>query len=104
MKKTVRVVTEREYEIEIKDEILNQEFVNAFEEGFWELDGDTLEDKINDLFKSVAYQLNNGEEYFIEGVGPCANVHTVKYKDAHGANTTVVWNDTFEEIETEIVE
>jgi hypothetical protein len=103
MKKIVRVVIEKEYEIELKDFLLTQESVSAFEEGFWELDGDSLDEKIGDLFKVAAHQLAIGEERFIEGLGPCASVRTVEYKEKSGERVNVVWNDTYEDIETEVV-
>lgn len=104
MKKTIRVVIEKEYEINIADELINQPFLEAFEYSFWELDGESFDEKVNSLFEAAAYQLARGEENFIEGIGPCASVRTVKYKEQEGKNILVVWNDTYDETEAEVVE
>jgi hypothetical protein len=105
MKRSVEVVKTVEYDIEIDDSILNQEFVDSFESGFWELDGDTLEEKIDGLFKVAAYQLMNGEAQFIEGVGACCDKGMQSYyKEFYpDKEFRVLYKETYEEIETEIV-
>jgi hypothetical protein len=103
MKKTVRVTTEKEYEIEIHEEILKQSFINEFESYMFELEGTNLEQKQNDLFAFAARQLAQGEESFIEGIGKIASVRTAKFKQDQGDVIPLVWNDTYEDVETEVV-
>lgn len=104
MKRAVKVVKEIEYEIEIDDKLICQDFVDSFERSFWELDGDTFEEKTDELFKVVAGQLMQGEERFIKGVGPCASVRTVTLWRNEGKEIPVVWDDVYDDIEMEIVE
>ncbi len=103
MKKSVRVTREFEYEIDLDDSILNQQFVDAFERSFWELDGDSLEDKISNLFEVAACQLANGEENFIEGLGECSSKGMLQYRDKSN-KYNVVYDNVYEETETEIVD
>jgi hypothetical protein len=102
VKKSVIVHTEKHYEIDIADSVLTQEFIDGFEKYMWELGGFTLEQKHNDLFAYAARMLAQGEEYFIEGIGKIASVHTVKFKQDRGDKIDVVWNDTCEGVETEV--
>lgn len=103
MKRTVRVTIEKEYEIELKDEILTQKHVDDFEQSFWELDGYSLEEKLSNLFEVAALRLAQGEERFIEGLGPCMSIFVKQYKpDADKMN--VFYEETVDDIETEIVE
>lgn len=104
MKRTVEVVKTVEYDIEIDDSILNQEFVDSFESGFWELDGDTLEEKIERLFNVAAYQLMNGEQSFIEGIGGCCRKNMRQWYKQHEPNKEfrVFYEETYEDIESEI--
>jgi hypothetical protein len=103
MKKTVCVTIEKEYEIELGDSVLTQEFINEFESYMFELDGDTLEEKQGSLFEFAARQLAIGEEYFIEGIGNIASVRTVDFKRKQGDKIVVVWDDKYENIEAEVV-
>lgn len=104
MKKIIRVVKEFEYEIEIDDKILNQEFVDAFESCFWDLEGDNLQEKLVNVFEIAAGQLANGEDRFIEGIGYCGSTFTAKYRKERGDDVVVVYNEIMNDIETEIVE
>ena len=104
MKRTVRVVKEFEYEIEIDDSILNQDFVDEFESCFWKIDGYTLQDKLGKLFELAASQLANGEKNFIEGIGGCGSAITAQHRRNSGQDVVVVWDCTYDDIETEIVE
>jgi hypothetical protein len=104
MKKTVRVAIEKEYEVELADRVLTQEFVDEFESYMFELDGGNLEEKQIALFEFAARQLAQGEEYFIEGLGKISSVRTVKFKQVPGEVMPVVWNDTYENVETEVSE
>jgi hypothetical protein len=102
MKKSIIVRTEKHYEIDIADRVLTQEFVDEFESYMFELDGCNLEEKQIALFEFAARQLAQGEEYFIEGLGKIASVRTVKFKQVPGEVISVVWNDTYENVETEV--
>jgi hypothetical protein len=101
MKRSVEVVKTVEYDIEIDDSILNQEFVDSFESGFWELDGDTLEEKIDGLFKVAAYQLMQGEQSFIEGIGECCTTYSKGLFPEK--KFRVLYREIYDDIETEIV-
>jgi hypothetical protein len=101
MKRSVEVVKTVEYDIEIDDSFLNQEFVDIFESGFWELDGDTLEEKIDGLFKVAAYQLMNGEQSFIEGIGECCTVYSKNIFPEK--KFRVLYKENYEELETEML-
>jgi hypothetical protein len=103
VKKSVIVRTEKHYEIDIADSVLTQEFINEFESYMFALDGDTLEEKQNNLFEFAARQLAQGEEYFIEGLGKIASVNTVKFKQDRGDKIDVVWKETYDGVETEVV-
>lgn len=104
MIKTVRVMIEKEYEISLSPELLTQEFVTEFESYMFDLEGDTLEDKQNKLFEFAARQLAQGEEQFIEGLGPVASVRTIRFKQDGGKKINVVWDDTVDDMEAEVVE
>lgn len=103
MIKTVSVRATKEYEINLGEKVLSQDFITEFESYMWELDGDTLQEKQNKLYEFAAQQIARGEEEFIEGLGHIASVRTVKFKQKDGNQINVVWNDTVDEIETEIV-
>jgi hypothetical protein len=103
VKKTIRVVIEKEYEIELKDNILTQENIKEFESYMWELDGDTLEAKQEELFKFAARQIAEYDVDFVEGLGNVCKASMVGYYERNGAVMNVVWNDTYEDVETEVV-
>jgi hypothetical protein len=104
MKKILRVQIEKEYDIDIDDSILTPEFVKEFESYMFELDGITLEQKYADLFKFAARQLAQGEDSFIEGLGAISNVFSVDYKRKNGRVVNVVWKETEEWTDVEVVE
>ncbi len=106
MKRSVETTKTVEYDIEIDDSILNQQFVDSFESGFWELDGDTLGEKIDGLFKVAAYQLMQGESQFIEGIGACCSEGMKSWCKQHepGKQFRVIYKEIYEDVETEIVE
>jgi hypothetical protein len=104
MKKTVRVQIEKEYEIDIDESILTPEFVKEFEAMMWELDGDTLEQKYEALFKVAAHQLANDETEFVEGLGRASSVFSVDFKRKAGAHIIVVYENLYEDTEVEVVE
>lgn len=101
MKRIVKVTIEKEYEISIPESSLTHDEIEAFEQSFWELDADDYEGKVNKLFEAAAYQLANGEEYFVEGIGPCSSVFTANLRDK---SPVVVYELLDEFTETEIVE
>lgn len=103
MKRTVQATKIFEYEIDIDDKLLNEEFVNDFERSFWQLDGDNVEQKIENLFEVVAYQLANGEEYFIEGVGRCGNESTRYFWEKNGADVVTTFRENYQDTETELL-
>jgi hypothetical protein len=104
MKKTVRVTIEKEFEIEIEDKLLNEEFVNGFEKSFWELDGNSVSEKIESLFGVAARQIAYGEDSFVEGIGACAGAFSVSYLRQAGRDISVVYDEVYDETETEIVD
>jgi len=65
MKKTVRVTIEKELEIDIPDEMLTPEHVEAFSKTMWEIEGP------DELFGHVARQIAYYGAHFVEGIGPC---------------------------------
>jgi hypothetical protein len=103
MKKNVHVVIEKEYEIELKDNLLTQESVKEFESYMFELDGDTLEEKQNNLFAYAARQIAEYDTDFVEGLGKAASVRTAPFYEKEGKVVHVVWDDKWSEVETEIV-
>lgn len=103
MKRTVNVTKTFEYEIDIDDKLLNEEFVNDFERSFWQLDGNSVPEKLENLFEVVAYQLANGEEYFIEGVGRCGNVVTKPYWEKNGEDVVTTYRENYQDTETEML-
>ena len=64
MKKTVRVTVEKEFEIEIPDEMLAPESVETFSRTIFSIDGP------DDLFKHAARQIAEYGDHFVEGIGP----------------------------------
>jgi hypothetical protein len=102
MKKTVKVVIEKEYEIELRPDILTQEFVNEFESYMWELEGETLDEKLNNLCAYVARQLAQYDLDFVEGVGSVASNFSVKLKEAAGQKIAVVYEEVYDDVETEV--
>lgn len=103
MKRTIQATKTFEYEIDIDDNLLNQEFVDDFELSFWQLNGDNLAEKLDNLFEVVAHQLANGEEYFIEGVGRCGNVVTKSYWEKNGEDVVTTYRETYQDTETELL-
>lgn len=103
MKRTVRVVIEKEYEVELKSELLTQAFADEFESYMFTLDGDTLKEKQEHLCKFAAAQLAQYDNDFIEGIGQVASVLVAPYHEKDGHRVNVVWKDNYEDVETEIV-
>ena len=103
MKKTVRVTIEKEFEIELKDEVLTPEFIKEFESYMWELDG-TLERQQKELFEYAARQIALYDLDFIEGLGKTASIMTAPYHEKQGKVVNVVWKGIYDDVETEVVE
>lgn len=103
MKRTVQATKTFEYEIDIDDKLLNEEFVNDFERSMWKLRGTSLEDKIDELFKVVACQLAAGEEYSIEGIGRCGNMVTKEYWEKNGEDVVATYRENYQDTETEVL-
>lgn len=105
MKRTVRVTIEKEYDIELADEVLTEEHVKMFESAFWELDGNTFEEKRDDLFKVAAHQISRGEYEFVEGIGYCCPAVSVAYKRQYSdKNIVVVYEELTDYTDAEFVE
>lgn len=64
MKKTVRVIIEKDIEVEIDDDKLSDEFIALFESFMWPVDG------TDDLFEYAARQHALYDITFIDGLGP----------------------------------
>lgn len=98
MKKTVRVIIEKEIEINIPDELLTDEFIAEFESGMFELDD---EDKRDSLFKYVACMAAQGYGH-VEGMGPIGSEFSKKHLE--DPDDFIVTELTMDDVETEIVE
>lgn len=100
--KTITVKIEKQYNITLAPDVCTQEFVNEFESYMWELEGDTLEEKLVELHAYAARMIAQYDLDFIEGLGPCASVRTASLHEKQGKKINVVWEDTYEDVETEV--
>lgn len=103
MKKTVKVVIEKEYEISISDALLTPEAIEQFESYMFELYGYSLECKQDSLFEYAAQQIAEYEVDFVEGLGHTCSVRTAPFHERGGKIISVIWDDKYYDIETEIV-
>lgn len=69
MKKTIEVTIIKEFEIEILDECLTQEFLDSFQRSFYDLDDPAVDSLFVHVASTIAHE---GRPEFIEGVGDCA--------------------------------
>lgn len=97
MKKTVRVIIEKEIEIDIPDGLLTNSFITEFEGYMFELDDD---DKRDGLFKHVGWCHAKGIEY-AEGIG---HIRTRWEQEKFPAEVMIVARTIVDDTETEIVE
>lgn len=102
MKKTVAVKIEKQYEIELRPEVCTQEFVSEFESYMWELDGDTLEEKLNNLSAYVGRQIAQYDMDFVEGVGSVSSKFSLKLKEDAGHKIAAVYQEVYDDVETEV--
>lgn len=98
MKKTVRVIIEKEIEIDIPDVCLTDENISQFEGYMFELE---TEDKREALFEYVARMAAQGYDE-AEGLGQLGSKYMREYarQPAHFIVTKI----TVDDMETEIVE
>ena len=100
MRKTVRVIFEKEFEIDIDDDMLSAESLAEFG-GFigYSENVETNEDKVNYLFKFVARNIFDEDTQFVEGVGYAVPEHLKHFNN----EATVTFSTDFEDIEVEII-
>lgn len=91
MKKLVKVVYEKEIEVEIDDKLLTEDALKEFSSYMWQTD-------VNGLFQYAAKCAFSGDS-FIEGLGPACSKYFVK----EGANVKyeVIYEDDTEILEEE---
>lgn len=102
MKKTVKVITEQEFEIDIPDYQLTPEHIALFESGIFSLgvEGDDHESKVNVYFKYAAemaardYTSSDG----LGDIGPESGKGYAKDKDYY-----VTVEENYYDVETEIL-
>jgi hypothetical protein len=92
-KKTMRVTITKEIEVEINDECLTPEWLAAFTETMFEIEGPV------EMFGYVAGHIARFGNSFIEGVGPASTRYAVA-----PANARVLWRELSEDVEAEEVE
>lgn len=102
MKKIVTVKIEKQYEIELRPEICTQEFVSEFESYMWELEGETLEEKLKDLSAYIARQIAQYDFDFVEGVGSVSSNFSLKFKEDAGQKIAAVYQEVYDDVETEV--
>ena len=88
MKKIVLVTIEKELEIDIPDEMLTPEHVEAFSKTMWEIEGP------DELFGHAARQIAYYGAHFVEGLGQCG--HTTP-------DATVLFRELLDECEAEVL-
>ena len=66
-KHTVTVTIEKEIEIELNTDIINEKFFEGFSSYMWSVDS------IEEVLEHVAFQVAHNEGYFIEGLGEWPN-------------------------------
>jgi hypothetical protein len=100
MKKKVRVITEREYEIDIPDHLLTPEYRAEFESYMFKLDSHP-----DALFEYVAQQLAchcPPTSLYIEGLGYAAWTETC-VQGEQGKDAPIKYEEWEEDVETEII-
>lgn len=98
MKKTIRVIIEKEIEIDIADERLTPEAIEEFESYMFTLD-DFGKDKVKDLFYYVASQVFDEQATHVDGVGEAVQ----DYMKQFNSNAVILFNTVSEEREMEVV-
>lgn len=100
MKKTVRVITEQEFVIDIPDYQLTHEHIALFERGIFELDGDDFEDKVLAYFE-FAGRMAAKDYPEVDGLG---DIGPEYMRDrAKDKNYFVSVEETYNDVETEII-
>ena len=93
MKKTVRITIEKEFEIDIVDTLLTEEAMKEFSSYMWEVT------EPSELFEYVARSCFDEQSTHIEGLGKVVP----KYMKQFNEKAVITFNNTYEDIETEIV-
>lgn len=101
--KTVTVKIEKQYRITLAPEVCTQEFVSEFESYMWELEGETLEEKLAELHAYAARQVAEYSVDFVEGIGPCASNFTASFLERSGKKINVVWEAIYDDVESEVL-
>jgi len=98
MKKTVRVITEKEFDIDIPDHLLTAEYIKEFEQYIGEMDDS---DKQRGLFKYAAFHAAKGYDH-AEGLGYIGSEYMKNYQIS--PDDFIVVDEIYDESEEEIVE
>ncbi len=100
MKRTMRITETKEFEIDIPDENITEEFLKDFGEciGYNHRGADS---KLDEIFDSVAYQVKSGDiSTFVEGVGKMCMTMSAKYHE----DIVGTYNLLYEDVEIEVME
>ena len=87
MKKTVRATIEKELLIDIPDEMLTPEHVDAFSKTMWKIDGP------DELFEHAGRQIAYYGPIFVEGLGQCGRL----------SDATVFFSELTDECDVEVL-
>ncbi len=102
MTKNVTVRIEKQYSVTIDAEYLTQEFISEFESYMFELDGDTLDEKIDSLHAYAAQQIAEYGAEFVEGIGEVASVMSAQYRRAAGQKIVIEYSEGWSDVEVEV--
>lgn len=95
MKKSVRVIIEKEYIVDIPDILLTEEHIKSFEEHMFPLEGDKVEGLFKHAARCAAYDWGDAEG--LGEVGECYKKQWAKQPEYFiGANEQ--YNESEEEI------
>ena len=90
------VAVEKEIEIEINTEVVNESFLKEFSEGMWEVDN------ISDVVEHIAYSVAVAEGCFIEGVGKYPS-YTKRDENLSTVGVHVKYNDFNDGIDVVVI-
>lgn len=98
IKKFKAVVTvEKEIEIEINTDVINENFLKEFSEGMWEVDS------VLDIVEHIACSVSAAEGCFIEGVGKYPS-YTKRDENLSNVGVHVKYNELNDDIEIDVRE
>ena len=91
------VTVEKEIEIEVNTDILNEQFLKEFSEGMWEADS------LSDIVEHVAFSASVAEDGFIEGIGEYPR-STKREENLSKIGVHIKYNDLDDDIEVSVQE